>query len=154
MSSTLHSQHHTSLTSFTTPLDHNPVHTSGSLLVSSPFSLSCSYSDSTRMSYAKHTNDTTLPKHICVRVASVVSEMYDAPQMGASFNTPLPHAIDLHNDLYSASIPMEPYCLPPVRNYTRSYFLRMIYIKRPRRTLIFSRVLSGNITICIPRMHR
>ena len=105
----------TSLTSFTTPLDHNFAHTSGSLLVSSPFSLSCSYSDSTRMSYAKHTSDTTLPRHICVRVTSIVSEMYDAPQMGASFNTPLPHAIDGHSDLYSASTPMKPYSLPPVR---------------------------------------
>ena len=54
MSSTLHSQYHTSLTSSTTPLDHNSVHTSGSLLVSSPFSLSCYYSESTRMSYATH----------------------------------------------------------------------------------------------------
>ena len=68
------------------------------------------------MSYAKHTSDTTLPKHIYARVTSIVSEMYDAPQMGPSFNTPLPHAIDGHNDLYSASIPMEPYSLPPVRD--------------------------------------
>ena len=109
-------------------------------LVSSPFSLSCSYSDSTRMSYAKHTSDTTLPKHICVRETFIVSEMYDAQQRGPSFKTPLPHAIDGHNDLRPSLI----------ADRCRSYFLRMIYVQRPRRTLIFSRVLSGNRTICNP----
>ena len=36
----------------------------------------------------------------------------------------------------------------------QSYFLKMISVQRPQRPLTFSRVLSGNLTICIPLMHR
>ena len=36
---------------------------------------------------------------------------------------------------------------------SESYFLKMIYVQRSQRPLTFSRVLSGNLTICIPWMH-